>query len=78
MPYGIGGGTALANGQDYVFTGGTLYFDPGQTTKNLTLTIIDDSVAELTESVWVNLYVPTNAILGSEEQYIFYILDNDS
>ncbi|SIR89146.1 type I secretion C-terminal target domain (VC_A0849 subclass) [Sphaerotilus natans] len=55
-------GTALA-GADYVAQNGTLTFAPGETSKTITVTILDDAVYEGPESFLVNLSVPTNSVI---------------
>lgn len=68
--------TAVA-GIDYNATNGTLTFNPGETTKNVPVTIIGDSLVESTENFCLLLSNATNATIiaatgtGS-------IVDNDS
>jgi Ca2+-binding RTX toxin-like protein len=57
-------GTALA-GSDYATTSGTLSFAPGETVKNVTVSITDDSTAESVERFSVNLTNPTNATIAN-------------
>ncbi|MHC4573411.1 MAG: Calx-beta domain-containing protein [Planctomycetota bacterium] len=52
--YAATGGTA-ANGSDYYLTAGTLNFLPGQTTKPITITFIDDGTEEGAETIVVTL-----------------------
>ena len=75
--YAVTGGTATA-GSDYNLSPGTLTFDPGQTTKTLNLSIVDDSSIEETETVVITLSNPTNATLGPITQYTYSILDNEA
>jgi Mg-chelatase subunit ChlD len=60
--FGTTDGTALA-GTDYTATSGTLTFAPGESTKTITVPILNDSPAvyEGPESFTVNLTSPTNA-----------------
>jgi len=53
-------GTAIA-GQDYQAASGQLTFLPGETTKTVSVTILDDSLSEATEAFSVQLSSPTNA-----------------
>jgi VCBS repeat-containing protein len=54
-----------ANSSDYVSTSGTLTFNPGDTTKTISVTINGDEVAEADETFTLSLSNPTNAILSS-------------
>src|SRR5262249_31402408 len=57
-------GTAKA-GKDYVATSGSLTFDPGETTKTISVTVLGDLVDEYDEMFSVRLSNPTGAtILG--------------
>jgi hypothetical protein len=49
-----GAGTATP-GADYVTTSGTLTFAPGETSKTITVTVLDDTIDELNEYFYVNL-----------------------
>jgi CSLREA domain-containing protein len=55
-------GTATA-GSDYVATSGTLTFNPGVTSQPINVTINGDTVFEPSETFFVNLTTPTNAVL---------------
>ncbi len=57
-------GTATA-GTDYVAAAGTLTFDPGQTTQQLTVDVIDDTAVEANETLTVTLSDPTGATLAN-------------
>ncbi|NRT55988.1 hypothetical protein HNQ01_001723 [Leptothrix sp. C29] len=56
-------GTAKA-GSDYTAVSGTLTFAPGETTKTITVPILNDAVYEGPESFTVNLSAPTNAVIA--------------
>jgi hypothetical protein len=64
--YATSDGTAVA-GSDYTATNGTVTFNPGETTKNITIAMLDDSVYEgPPETFNVTLSSPTGgAILGT-------------
>src|SRR5439155_900640 len=53
-------GTALA-GSDYTATNGVLTFNPGQTTRTVSVPVIGDAITELNETFVVTLSNPTNA-----------------
>ena len=61
--YATVAGTAAA-GTDYTSESGTLTFTAGQTTKTISVPILDDSLAEATETFAVTLSAPANATLG--------------
>jgi hypothetical protein len=55
--------THAVAGTDYVATTGTLTFNPGETTKFITVPILKDTIYEPTEVFTVTLINPTNATL---------------
>lgn len=57
-------GTATA-GSDYTAQSGTLTFDPGQTSKTVTVAVTGDVVDEVNETYFLNLSSPTNAAIGA-------------
>ncbi|MBU3016004.1 hypothetical protein KO488_14700, partial [Poseidonibacter lekithochrous] len=67
-------GTALA-GSDYEAQNGTITFAPGETSKIITIPVIDDNIFENPESMFVNLTNAVNATI-SDEQGEGKILDN--
>ncbi len=72
-----GNGTQAAVApQDYSAANGTLIFAPGETSKEITLTIVDDDTVEGDESFLVQLGTPVNAIAGTTTA-IVTIVDND-
>jgi hypothetical protein len=60
--YQTANGTAI-EGNDYVAQNGTLTFAPGETLKRLTVPFIGDSVAELNETLFLDIRTPTNATI---------------
>ncbi|TGW03896.1 immunoglobulin-like domain-containing protein [Mesorhizobium sp. M2E.F.Ca.ET.154.01.1.1] len=77
--YQVAPGTASA-GSDYSAgpdpLSGMLSFAAGETSKTITLTIVDNAVFEPTEQFTVNLSSPTNATI-SDTQGVGTITDND-
>ncbi len=69
-------GTATA-GLDYTATQGTLTFAPGVTSQTITVPILGDTLAEPTETFYVNLSDPNGADL-QKLQGVGTILDDDS
>jgi len=69
--------TATA-GLDYVATNGTLVFNPGETNKSFTVTIIDDTIIEGDEDIILILSNPTGGgVLVSPSVATLTIVDND-
>jgi urease beta subunit len=68
-------GTATAPG-DFVQKSGLLTFNPGQTSRNVTVAVVGDRVAEVQESFSVLLESATNAVLWDAEGVVT-IPDND-
>jgi hypothetical protein len=52
-------------------------FNPGQTTRTFTVAIVNDRVAEATETFVVNLPTATNASIA-DNQAVCTITDNDA
>jgi hypothetical protein len=75
VKYATADNTANA-GSDYVAESGTISFSPGQTVKNITIAVIGDTVAEPTETFFVNLSNPSNADIA-DGQGVGTIIDND-
>lgn len=70
-------GTAT-NGLDYVGTSGTLIFGDGETNKTFTVSLIDDTLEEGTETVLLTLSNPTgSASLVNPNAATLRIVDND-
>jgi hypothetical protein len=57
-------GTA-ATPTDYTGVGELLTFLPGQTSKTVNVTVLDDLIDEANESYAVNVHGPTNAVIGT-------------
>jgi Calx-beta domain len=63
---------------DYHIAAGKLRFAPGETTKQLTLSIINDVYVEGAETLTLTLSNPTGAVLGQNSIVPVTITDNDS
>jgi hypothetical protein len=74
--YATANGTATA-GSDYVATSGTLTFPPGTISQTITVVINGDTVAEPTETFFVNLSGALNAVVA-DGQGQGTILNDDS
>ena len=75
VDYSTADDTATA-GQDYVATNGTLTFNPGETTKTITIGINGDTDLESSENFFVNLTNPTNIAI-TDSQGVGTILVDD-
>ena len=71
--YGVTGGTATGGGVDYTISGTQLTFDPGQTSKNVPITVVDDTLDEPDETIVVTLSSPINATLGANTAHTYTI-----
>ncbi len=77
VDYAVTGGTATSPA-DFTVAGTQLTFNPGDTTQNVAVTIVDDSVAEAAETIEITLSNPTNASLGTNTVYTYTITANDN
>lgn len=59
--------TATTVGGDYVANGGSLAFTAGQQAKQISVTINGDQLFEPNEVFFVNLSLPTNAVIGEAQ-----------
>lgn len=76
--YAVTGGTASGSGVDYTLNSGTLTFAPGQTVRTVSMSVVNDTVSELTETVVVSLSAPVNASLGAISAHTVSITDDDA
>ncbi|QYR22263.1 hypothetical protein KZ483_04500 [Paenibacillus sp. sptzw28] len=66
VDYATGSGTAIA-GEDFVSASGTLTFAPGESSKTIPITLIDDKMKESFETFSVQLAKPTGgAFIGNQ------------
>ncbi|MBL8820475.1 MAG: hypothetical protein JNL58_30910 [Planctomyces sp.] len=66
VQYSTSNGSATA-GSDFVQQSGTVTFVPGETTKTVTITSLQDSTYESTESLTLNLTNPIGAVLNDAQ-----------
>ncbi|MBL8829813.1 MAG: hypothetical protein JNM18_22730, partial [Planctomycetaceae bacterium] len=76
VPFTLGG--SASSGSDYTLTASPLTIPAGQTSAAITLTVVDDAVAEGSENLTVTLGTPTNATLGATTAQTITIVDNDA
>ena len=75
--YATADGTAQTP-SDYPNTSGTLTFNDGETSKPITVPVIDDNIPEGTENFTLTLSSPTGgAVLGNNTTVTFLIQDNE-
>jgi hypothetical protein len=76
--YAASNGTAQT-GADFTASTGTLSFADGETAKTFDVTILDDSLHELTETIKLALKSPTGgATLGTQKSAVLNITDDDA
>src|SRR6185295_15311977 len=73
-----GGSTATGGGVDYTLAAASLTFNPGETSKNISLAVNDDYLDENDETVILDLSSPSNAVLGTPSSHTYTIQDNDA
>ncbi|KKL51735.1 hypothetical protein LCGC14_2292520, partial [marine sediment metagenome] len=71
-------GTATGSGTDYTLAVGTATINAGNTTTNISATIVDDLLDEANETIVVTISNPTNATLGTNTVHTYTINDNDA
>jgi hypothetical protein len=77
--YATANGTATA-GSDYTATTGTLIFNvnPGETSKQITVSILGDTLAESDETFFINLSNPINATIADTQGIATITNDDDN
>ena len=76
VSYAVTGGTATA-GDDYTLAAGTLTFAPGQTSKTISIEVVNDGVDEDDETIEITLSNPTgpDVELADITKHTYTILD---
>jgi hypothetical protein len=77
VDYAASGGTASGGGVDYDLAAGSLTFNPGQTSRTIDVTLVDDTLVEPDETVIVALSNAQNASLGAVISTTLTIQDDD-
>ncbi len=75
VEYGVTGGTAA--GKQYVVKGTSLTFAPGETVKDIEITVKDDGVNREDTTIEVSLKNPTGAVLGGTAVHTYTIIDSN-
>ncbi|MEC4983364.1 MAG: Calx-beta domain-containing protein [Oscillatoria sp. PMC 1068.18] len=74
----VTGGTATGGGVDYsILTNSTVSFAAGETSKTVTVNVVDDNLVENTETVNFSVTALNNADIGTRSSATLSILDND-
>jgi hypothetical protein len=74
--YSVSGGTATDT-DDYSLSGSSATITAGNTSTTIPLTIVDDSDDESDETVILNISNVTGALVGTDDEFTYTILDND-
>ncbi len=75
--YATSNGTAVYN-SDYVYTTGTLTFAPGEVSKNVSVPIINNAIAEAIENFTLDLYTPSANATIADTSALATVIDNDA
>jgi len=68
---------SATQGSDYSAIATSVTFLPGETSKNLIVAVIDDTIYEGNETINLLLSSPTNATLGTNTTHTFTIVDDE-
>lgn len=77
VDYAVTGGTASGGGVDFTLASGTLGFNAGESYKTFSLTVHQDAVQELYETVQITLSNPQGASLGTWSVHTLLVMDDD-
>lgn len=78
VTYEVSGGTASGGGVDYTLTSETIIFAPGETSKNIPISVVDDGDDELNETIIIKLKTADYAFIGTPNKCTYTILNDDS
>jgi Calx-beta domain/PKD domain len=78
VQYNLTGGTALGSGIDYSTISGEVTFAIGESTRNISLPIINDTLDELDETILLSLSLPTNARTATPTVHTVTLTDDDA
>jgi hypothetical protein len=70
-------GTATGSGNDYTLANGTITIPAGSLSANISASIIDDALEELSETIILTLSLPSNSTIGVNSVHTYTIIDND-
>jgi hypothetical protein len=78
VPFTMGGTAAEGGGQDYTITASPVTIAAGSTSENIVITLNDDGLYELPETVVVTMGTPVNATKVAPSVHTATITDNDA
>lgn len=70
--------TATGTGTDYTLADGTLTLTAGNTTANISISVVDDAIVESAETIVIDISNPAIANLGTNTTHTFTLNDNDN
>ncbi len=68
---------ALGDGIDHTLTNGTLTFNTGDLTQNISFGVLNDTLVEPNENIVITLKNPFNAALGTITQFTYTVVNDD-
>jgi len=77
MSYRTANGTATTSDSDYIAKTGTLTFNPGETTKTITIVVNGDSKKEANETFYLDLFGASSNSLFTKNRGLGTILNDD-
>ena len=79
VDYAVTGGTATGGGVDYTLAAGTLTFNAGDATKNVSIAIVNDGATEGAETIQITLTPRAGdpVVAGATMVHTFTINDDD-
>ncbi|MFC1481220.1 Calx-beta domain-containing protein [Candidatus Neomarinimicrobiota bacterium] len=77
VDYTVTGGSASGGGTDFTIADGTANIPAGGTTTSIALSIAQDALDELDETIEITLAVPVNASIGANNPLTYTIDDDD-
>ena len=78
VDYAVTGGSATGGGVDYILKDGTLTFNPGETSKFISVRLRNNYEIDDSKTLVLGLSNPTNATLGSPTEHTLTIQDDDA
>jgi alpha-tubulin suppressor-like RCC1 family protein len=77
VPFTISGTATGGAGNDYLIPASPVVIPAGTTSKSFNITVNDDTVSEVSETVILTMGTPTNGTKGSSDTYTLTITDNE-
>ncbi len=78
IPFTINGTSTAISGTDYTFTASPLSIPAGSTTADITITLTNDALDELNETIVIDMGTPTNATASGTLTHTATINDDDT